>query len=50
LTLDEIAALSEAFSESDLPYKVDIVDWHAVDERFRRIIMADREELGGAAL
>jgi len=49
LTLDEIAALSEAFSESDLPYKVDIVDWHAVDERFRRIIMADREELGGAA-
>jgi hypothetical protein len=26
LTLDEIAGLTEAFSNSDLPYKVDLVD------------------------
>ena len=32
------AALAEAFSESDLPYKVDIVDWAALSEPFRRII------------
>jgi predicted nucleotidyltransferase len=38
LTLDEIARLSEAFRDSDLPYKVDVVDWHSIDERFRQTI------------
>ena len=42
LTLDETAAVTEAFSESDLPYRVDIIDWHALDDRFQRIIAADR--------
>ena len=46
LTLDELATLSEAFSESDLPYKVDVVDWQGIDERFRQMIMAERVELG----
>jgi len=49
LTLDERARLTEAFSESDLPYKVDVVDWHAIDDRFRRMIAAEREELGSGA-
>jgi uncharacterized protein len=30
LSLDEAALLREAFEESDLPYGVDIVDWHAI--------------------
>ena len=38
LTLDEIADLSEAFSESDLPYRVDLVDWYNLDARFRQTI------------
>ena len=38
LTLDEVGCLSEAFSESDLPYKVDVVDWHNLDTRFRQTI------------
>ena len=45
LTLDEIAGLVEAFTDSDLPYKVDVVDWHAIDERFRQMIMAERRRL-----
>lgn len=45
LTLDERAALSEAFSESDLPYRVDIVDWHSIDDRFRRMIATERVSL-----
>jgi type I restriction enzyme S subunit len=45
LTSDEAAALREAFEESDLPYRVDIVDWHAIDERFRRVIEAERVAL-----
>ena len=30
--------LKEAFSESDLPFKVDIVDWAETSENFRWII------------
>jgi predicted nucleotidyltransferase len=49
LTLDERAILAEAFSESDLPYRVDIVDWHATDEYFRYLIEAERVKLNRAA-
>ena len=35
------AELREAFTESDLPYKVDIVDWATTSEVFRRIIEAN---------
>ena len=37
LTLDETATLAEAFSDSDLPYRVDIVDWRSVDAGFRNV-------------
>jgi predicted nucleotidyltransferase len=33
-----MADLADAFSESDLPYKVDLVDWATTSEPFRRII------------
>ena len=49
LTLDEIAALAEAFSESDLPYKVNIVDWRGIDERFRHLIAGERGDLARGA-
>ena len=49
LTLDEIAALAEAFSDSDLPYQVDLVDWHDIDDRWRRTIAAERATLSEAA-
>ena len=49
LSLDEIARLREAFSDSDLPYKVDLVDWHAIDDRWRQTIAAERALLSGAA-
>jgi predicted nucleotidyltransferase len=42
LTLDDIARLAEAFSDSDLPYRVDLVDWHDIDDRWRQIIVAER--------
>jgi uncharacterized protein len=41
LVLDEIANLSEAFRDSDLPYRVDLVDWHNLDARFRQTIASD---------
>ncbi len=36
--LYQSAQLTEAFAESDLPYKVDVVDWATTSEAFRRII------------
>jgi type I restriction enzyme S subunit len=38
LPLSVRAALAEAFSDSDLPWRVDIVDWATAGEPFRRII------------
>ena len=45
LSLDELAVLAEAFRESDLPYRVDVVDWRGIDDRFRRIVDAERTAL-----
>ena len=45
LTLDELAALTEAFSDSDLPYRVDLVDWQDIDDRWRQIIASERVAL-----
>ena len=33
-----LADLEEEFRESDLPFKVDVVDWATTKENFRRII------------
>jgi len=38
LTLTESADLSEAFSESDLPWKVDFIDRHGTENDFIRRI------------
>jgi predicted nucleotidyltransferase len=42
LSLTTLAALRDAFAESDLPFRVDVVDWATTDEGFRRIIERDR--------
>lgn len=38
LSLQVQAALAEAFSESDLPWRVDVVDWATTQETFRDLI------------
>jgi type I restriction enzyme S subunit len=42
LGLAQAAALADAFSESDLPWKVDLVDWATTSEAFRRVIEQDK--------
>ena len=42
LSLSILAELADDFSESDLPFKVDIVDWATTGERFRKVIEAER--------
>lgn len=38
LSLPELAALEHDFTESALPFKVDVVDWATTSESFREII------------
>jgi type I restriction enzyme S subunit len=42
LALATQAALADAFSESDLPWRVDIIDWSSIGEAFKEIIARDR--------
>jgi type I restriction enzyme S subunit len=38
LSLGEMADLGDAFSSSDLPYKVDIIDWFSISDEFKKVI------------
>lgn len=38
-----IAALQNAFSESDLPFMVDLVDWQSLKPEFRQLIEQNYE-------
>src|SRR5690349_13094059 len=40
LSLKVSAGLIDDFSESDLPWKVDVVDWARAGESFRRVILS----------
>lgn len=42
LSFRTLGLIEEAFEESDLPYKVDVVDWATTSESFRKIIERDR--------
>lgn len=42
LSLDVSASLNDDFSESDLPWKVDVVDWATTSEAFRKIMERDK--------
>ena len=40
-----LEALKDAFSESDLPFMVDVLDWNAIPESFRKVIAGHCEVL-----
>lgn len=42
LSISILGALAEDFAESDLPFRVDLVDWATTDESFREIIRGTR--------
>ncbi|WP_265304312.1 restriction endonuclease subunit S [Verminephrobacter eiseniae] len=42
LSFEQMGLLREAFEESNLPYKVDVVDWTMASAAFREIIERDR--------
>jgi uncharacterized protein len=38
LSDDTLRRLKEAFEESDLPFRVDVLDWHATSPSFQKVI------------
>jgi len=38
LSDDTLRLLKEAFEESDLPFRVDVLDWHATSPSFQKVI------------
>ena len=42
MSIYDTAELNEEFSESDLPWKVDVVDWARTSPAFRTIIANDK--------
>jgi predicted nucleotidyltransferase len=42
LPLSTRSDLAEDFTESDLPFKVDLVDWATTGPRFRKVIEGER--------
>ena len=42
LSLEQLANIAYAFESSDLPIRVDLVDWAAASEAFRAIIARDK--------
>ena len=43
IPLGRMHLLEEAFAESDLPFRVDVLDWHAISAEFREQIATCRE-------
>ncbi|MEI6606268.1 MAG: nucleotidyltransferase domain-containing protein [Verrucomicrobiota bacterium] len=50
LPLGRLAAVREAFAESDLPIRVEVIDWHSISENFRNIIAEKSEILQSPSL
>ena len=44
-----LGRLKEDFEESDLPMRVDVLDWHSISESFRRVIEQDYSVLQSGA-
>ncbi len=49
LSIDRLAELAEAFSESDLPWKVDLIDWARTSPEFQARIAAEKVIIQQAA-
>lgn len=45
LALKRMALMREDFSESDLPYKIDLVDWSLISKEFKQLIQKESVEI-----
>ena len=49
LSNDTLYTLKENFEESDLPFRVDVLDWNNISESFKKIIESKYEVLQNSA-
>ena len=47
LSNDTLRHLKEAFEESDLPFRVEVLDWHAISPDFQKVIEKEYEVIQG---
>lgn len=47
LDFRQLAALKDAFAESNLPFRVDVIDWASTSETFRGIVEEAYEVVAG---
>ncbi len=40
-----ISEIQEAFQDSDIPFRVDVLDWNALSEEFKKVIVNDGFEV-----
>ena len=45
LPVQTMRTLREAFAESNLPFRVDVLDWHATSPEFQAVILRGYESL-----
>ena len=45
LSLNTLGKIEEAFEESDIPFRVDILDWNALSPEFQELIAKNCETL-----
>jgi len=45
LSLEVLASMASEFEDSSLPFKVDMIDWHAIDDVFKKIIIRDGKKI-----
>ena len=48
LDLAAMGLLREDFSNSDLPFRVDLLDWNSISEEFRKVISRKYEVISSA--
>ena len=48
LSFKQKGQLAEAFEESNLPIRVDVLDWHRISEEFKKIITEEYEVIQGS--
>ncbi len=48
LSWEKLQGLKDAFASSDLPITVDVLDWHAISESFRKLISKEYEVIQSA--
>lgn len=49
LSINQLRKLEDSFQESDLPFRIDVIDWNRISDEFKKIIEKGFEVLQKSA-